>query len=88
MPLTVRRAGLAALAGLLGAAAVAGVVPTAALLPWSSLLIVATTAALVAGCVRLHDETPRPLSYLLLRLHGKRRHRTLDGSRRGRDDGD
>lgn len=78
--LTVRLAGLAALLGASGAAVAApaaGAVPTAPLLSWISALIVATTVVLVVGCVLLHYETLRLLSYVLLRLHGKRRRRIV-----------
>jgi len=46
---------------------------------WSriTLVVVGVTAALVVGCVLLHYETLRLLSYVLLRFHGKRRRRIL-----------
>jgi len=52
-------------------------VPNAPLLSVVSLLIVATTVVLVVGCVLLHYETLRLLSYMLLRFHGKRRRRIV-----------
>ena len=66
---TVRLAGLAALAAV--------AVPTAPLRPSISVLVVATTLVLVVGCVLLHHEAPRLLSYVLLRLHGQRRRRIV-----------
>jgi hypothetical protein len=42
-----------------------------------SLLVVGTTGLLVMGCVLLHYETLRLLSYVLLRFHAKRRRRIL-----------
>jgi len=49
----------------------------APLVSWVSLIIVATTIGLVVGCVLLHYETLRLLSFVLLKLHGKRRRRIL-----------
>jgi hypothetical protein len=52
-------------------------VPTAPL--WSSItaVVVSVTGVLVIGCVLLHYETLRLLSYVLLRFHQKRRRRIL-----------
>jgi hypothetical protein len=80
--LTSRDAALALL-GVLAACALpcaaAEFVPVrnAPLLSIVSLLIVATTVVLVVGCVLLHYETLRLLSYMLLRFHGKRRRRIV-----------
>lgn len=52
-------------------------VPNAPLLSLVSALIVASTIVLVIGCVLLHYETLRLLSYVLLRFHAKRRRRIL-----------
>jgi len=51
--------------------------PTAPLLSWVSLVVVGVTGVLVASCVLSHYETMRLLSYVLLRMHGKRRRRIL-----------
>ncbi len=77
-----RRGGAALLVALLACAAPCAAadyrpVPNAPLLSLVSLLIVATTVLLVVGCVLLHYETLWLLSYVLLRLHGKRRRRIL-----------
>jgi hypothetical protein len=79
---TLRRAGATLLAGALAwpassAAADFVPVPNAPLLSMVSLWIVTTTVLLVVGCVLLHYETLRLLSYMLLRFHGKRRRRIL-----------
>lgn len=51
--------------------------PTAPILSMISLVVVATTAALVMACVLLHYEVLRLLSYVLVHFHGKRRRRIL-----------
>lgn len=77
-----RTRGALLLAGLLACSAPCAAadyvpVPNAPLLSVVSLLVVTTTVLLVIGCVLLHYETLRLLSYVLLRLHGKRRRRIL-----------
>lgn len=52
-------------------------VPTAPLWSVTTLVVVSLTSLLVIGCVLLHYETLRILSYVLLRFHGKRRRRIL-----------
>ncbi len=52
-------------------------VPTAPIWSTITLVVVSVTAVLVVGCVLLHYETLRLLSYVLLRFHGKRRRRIL-----------
>lgn len=61
----------------LAVAAERALVPTAPLFSVVSLVIIATTTAVVSACVLLHYETLRGLSQLLLRFHRKRRRRIL-----------
>jgi len=70
---------LALSAVALPAAAASDFVPvaTAPLVSLISLVVVATTIAIVSGSVLLHYETLRLLSLVLLRFHAKRRRRIL-----------
>ena len=70
-------AALAAIAAAPCAAAEYTPVPNAPILSTISVVIVSATMTIVVGCVLLHYETLRLLSYVLLRFHGKRRRRIL-----------